>query len=112
MILVEIHQGIADRRTHVALLNRIDQGSDKHHLGLKPGQFWQISREIFEEANAHTHPGRPGMLSFALPNTTTMNLTESLHHIGDRFFCVTIEHLGARSIIQARAELANLIAGK
>ncbi len=110
MELQRILDGIADRDTHYALINRYNHSSPHAGLGFAAGQFWRICEEEFwyflEILPPLGHTGR----SFALSEFTRGNLTESYHQIGDRFYCATIAYEGPNSVREAFAAIANATA--
>lgn len=109
MQLEKIFSGIATESELDDLLTRYDPASRFSHLEFKPGQWFEISRADFFYFFGVLPPmGHTGG-SFAMPEFTTGNITESFHKFGDRYFAMTISYRRPKDVADARLALQSEI---
>lgn len=102
----KIHQGVADRATTFALLNRYQRGSELAHLGLRPGQFFEVEEEEYWYFLEVLFPLDMHGGSFAMREFVTGNLTETFHEftVGGRkrWFCALVDWSTPRPLMSMR----------
>jgi hypothetical protein len=98
----KIFDGVADRETCFALLNRYQRDSAFAGLGLVPGQWFEITEEEYWYFLEVLPPLDMTGGAFAMSEFTSMNLTESFYRIGDRYFCCLLDWQGRGSLVEAK----------
>lgn len=106
---VRIYEGRADFDTAFRLINRYDPASPFHELGLEAWQWFELDYDVYQHMLGALPPLDLGRGCFAMLEFTIYNITEGFFHIGDRYYCCTLEWQGNGTVAEVREALEKIV---